>query len=558
MLEELTVRNYALIDNVTVHFRDGFNVLTGETGAGKSILIDALAFVLGEKGRVESIRQGEEEVEVSAVIRTVSTRELNQWITRHGIQPDDDTLVLRRVLRRNGRGNMSIQSVPVTRQVLVELANAVFDLHGQHQQQSLFRLDTHRILLDRFADIEDRVEAFSELFRNLVVKKRDMGAMVKEQTHISREMDFLDFAVREIGSARLEENEENDLEERQKILSFYQELKEHMSNFLDMSSAVSNGALYFLRLMRTELSTILNIDGSLRGLGERLESAFFEVEDIASEVRTKYELAEFDASELQRVEARMAQINTLQKKYNSLSVADLKKYEQEARHRLENMHITRDNCRALEEEIKTLQSRLVSESEHISAIRQQHIKLLEEKTEQHLESLGMPDAKFKVELNRPDSSKVRIGPFGKDNIEFLLSSNRGEKTRSLKSVASGGELSRVMLALKTVLVESDAVRTLIFDEVDTGTGGKVARSVGEHLREISRSKQVFCITHLATIAALADNHLLVEKCIEDGRTMTRVRAIDPKERQKEISRMLAGNREDKSSLEHAASLLGKE
>lgn len=557
MLEELNIRNYTLIDEISVRFGPGFNVFSGETGAGKSILIDALSLALGGKGRVENIREGAEEAEITVTIRVIPSPELTEWIEKYGIEPEDETFLIRRTLRANGRGTAAIQAVPVTRAALSELADALVDIHGQHEHQSLFKVATHRKLLDRFAGIEDRVRAFTSLFSDLAETGKQLEELDREEGQMAREAEFLRFAADEIEAAGLKEGEEEELEERQKLLSRHEELAGDLEKVLDISAEARSGALSQLRSAKENLNKASSIDSSLGEVIRRFDSAFFELEDIIEEVRLKRDAADYDQSELERVDERLARISMLEKKYGVISIADVNAYAVVARGRLEGFDNRDEERRRLSAGRDEIQAKVVSEASAISKLRKKIATSLQEKTESHLRSLGMGDARFVVELEgkRSSEGKAVIGPYGSDDVEFLLSANRGETPKPLKDVASGGELSRVMLAVKSVLSESDTVQTMIFDEVDAGIGGEVARSVGEHLHGLSSRKQVFCITHLASIAVFADNHLQVDKSSVDGRTVTRVRNVDGDSRVREVARMLAGDREGSASLDHAARLL---
>ena len=557
MLERLTIRNYALIRDVTVDFEDGFNVLSGETGAGKSILIDALSLALGGKGNPENIREGAEEAEVTAVLRVTNGPELDEWIAKYGIEPEDGAMLVRRTLRANGRGSAGIQAVPVTRAALSELADVLVDIHGQHEQQSLFRVAAHRKLLDRYAGLEERVAAFTEMFSRLSETARELEELDRSEGQMAREAEFLRFAVDEIEAANLQEGEEEDLDERQKILSRHEELAEDLEHALDAASESRSGALSQLRTAKESIDRIAGIDRALGPVVERFDTAFFELEDIVDHLRRMRDAADFDPAELEAVDDRLARISLLEKKYGETTVSGVLAYAADARKRLEGFENLDGERRRLQEKKDGLQRRLVDEAAVISKARKDVSSELSEKTESHLRALGMGGARFSVELEgkKNDSGKSVIGPYGSDEVEFLLSANRGEAPKSLKAVASGGELSRVMLAVKTVLSESDPVGTMIFDEIDTGIGGEVARSVGEHLHGLSSRKQVFCITHLASIAVFADNHLQVDKSEDGGRTVTEVRKVEGEDRIREVARMLAGDKEDEASLGHAARLL---
>ncbi len=560
MLEELRVKNYALIDDVSVHFGPGFNVLTGETGAGKSILIDALSLILGGKGKSESVRQGVEEAEVTAVLHTPESEALQQWCSKYGIYPEDGSLLIRRTLRVNGRGTSSIQAVPVTRVALAELASFQVDLHGQHEHQSLSQISTHRRLLDRFAGLEDKVRRFTEKFTELTKLDKRIEELSLNREQMLQEASFLRHALEEIESAELKHGEEEALEKRQKVLSRHEELTANLERAFNTSAESRNGAVAFLRKTSDGLNKALRIDSTLGDLKKRLDTVFYEIEDIVNEIRMRREGAEFDSAELEQIDERLARIKALEKKHTAATVAEILAYAKQAEGRLNTLDHRDDEIHGLSESKDRIQRDLISEAKALSHERKSAALLLQQRVEEHLESLGMTDAHFDVSLSskRGEQGKSAMGPYGIDDIEFLLSANRGEPLRPLSTVASGGELSRVMLALKTVLIESDPVLTMIFDEVDAGIGGEVARSVGEHLYELSRSKQIFCITHLATIAVFANNHFQVMKRIINERTVTEVSPIEGVSRVREVARMLAGDKEDSTSFDHALRLLNSQ
>jgi len=557
MLEFLSIRNYALIDEINLNFKPGFNVLSGETGAGKSILVDALSLALGARSSSDNIREGNTEAEIRALIRVTRSPELLAWQEKYAIEPEEDSYLIRRTISTIGRGIFSIQSVPVTRTALVELANALVDIHGQHESQSLFKIGTHRKLLDRFAGIEPRVESFTSLFAEFAKLKRLLEDIDKEEELISREMEFLRHAISEIKEAQLRVGEEQELENRQRILSGHEDLVSEIERALDATVETRGGALLQLRAARDALGRASKIDDSLLGVLERLEESFFEIEDIGEELKKRHSDVEFSPSELEMIDERLLKISMLEKKYNAQSVAELIEYLAKISSRLEDFDNRDNERRALSLKREEIGNKVASESSSISLLRREAANFLQKEVQTHLRALGMENARFVVELEGKKNSdgKSLIGPYGADTIEFLLSANKGESPKALKAVASGGELSRVMLAIKTVLSKSDTIQTMIFDEIDSGIGGEVARSVGGHLHDLSSQKQVFCITHLASIAIFADNHLRVEKELKGGRTIITVSEVIGDLRVREIARMLAGDSSESFSLDHAASLL---
>jgi len=557
MLEFLSIRNYALIEEINLNFKPGFNVFSGETGAGKSILVDALSLALGARGSSENIREGAAEAEICVLIRVTRSPELLAWQEKYGIEPEEDSYLIRRTLSTSGRGISSIQAVPVTRTALVELAGVLVDIHGQHEHQSLFKVITHRKLLDRFAGIEQRIESFTSLFTEFAELKKLLENIDREEEQVSREMDFLRHAAEEIEEAQLREGEEEELENRQKILSGYDELLGDIGRALDAIVETENGTLLQLRAAREALERASKIDESLSDILARLEESFLEIEDIGEELKKKRSSVEFNPSELEMIDDRLLRISLLQRKYSLRSAAELIEYLAKIRKQLEGFDNRDSERRSLGLKREALGAKIASEASAITLLRREAARSLEMGVQIHLRALGMEDACFVVEFEgkRKSSGKNLIGAYGADTIEFLLSANKGESPKALKAVASGGELSRVMLAIKTVLRESDTVQTMIFDEIDSGIGGEVARSVGEHLHGLSSQKQVFCVTHLASIALFADNHLQVGKRVKDGRTIIKVHEVRGDLRVREIARMLAGDSKESFSLDHAANLL---
>jgi len=557
MLEYLSIRNYALIEEVNFNFKSGFNVFSGETGAGKSILVDALSLALGARGNSENIRDGANEAEIRVLIHVTRSPELLAWQEKYGIESEEDSYLIRRTLSTSGRGISSIQAVPVTRTAVAELASVLVDIHGQHEHQSLFKVVNHRKLLDRFAGIEPRVESFTSLFTEFSELKKLLENIDSEEERISREMEFLRHAAGEIEEAQLRVGEEEKLENRQRILSGHANLLGDIERALDSTAETRNGALLQLRAAREALERASKIDKSLSEILARLEESFFEIEDIGEELKKRHSSVEFNPSELEIIDDRLLKISLLEKKYNARSVSELIEYLTKLRKQLEIFDNRDSERRALGLKREALGTRVASEASAISLLRKEAAQSLQKEVQSHLRTLGMEDARFVVELvgKKNSNGKSLIGAYGADTIEFLLSANKGESPKALKSVASGGELSRVMLAIKTVLSESDTVQTMIFDEIDSGIGGEVARSVGGHLHGLSSQKQVFCVTHLASIAVFADNHLQVGKKMKDGRTIITVREVMGDSRVREIARMLAGDSKETFSLDYAASLL---
>ncbi len=558
MLEELHVHNFAIIDKLDVRFAKGLNILTGETGAGKSILIGALGLLLGDKADTSIIRTGAEETVVSGVVVVSSNAEAAEWLSAHGIAPEDGTVILRRVLKNNGRGSVYIQSTPVTRADLSAFSSLLFDVHGQHEHQSLLDLENHRIFVDRFGGTEDMAKGFHSLFANLSSLRERLSKLVSDERERLRRTDILGYAVREIKALDLKPGEEEELEKELGILSHHEKLSTLLEDAYTRTAEAEGGALAGLRRARAAMEEIVSIDSSLSKQSHQLEDAFYEIEDFIQSIRQYRDKAAFDPQRLEQVQERLSSIRALEKKYGD-TIEKVLEFQRESEQELAGMENWEEEKKNLESEIAKSESQVSALARELSQKRKAAAQILQQRVEEELRALGMPKVGFRVLIKdavKADGTPV-VTPWGKDAIEFVISPNQGEAWKRLRSIASGGELSRTMLAMKSILAENDRVSTLIFDEVDTGIGGEIAISVGERLHALSRHKQVLCITHLATIAARADNHLKIEKSAQNGRTVTRVEKVVGAARREEIARMLAGDRKGDVSLQHARELLEK-
>lgn len=559
MLEELSIRDFAIIERVSIRFEKGLNLLTGETGAGKSILIGALGFLLGGKADTGIIRAGAEETLVSGLLDASGSPEALAWLAERGIEAEDGAVVVRRGLRRNGRGAVYIQNAPATRQDLADLTSFLVDIHGQHEHQSLMKVENHRRLLDRFARTEDEANAFARDFADLSAKRRSMERMAQGERERAREIELLRFAVDEIRAAKPRSGEEDELRDEERRLAQFEKLRDAVLAARDALTGAGDAALPALRRARSSVEAAQAVDPRLGELARRVDDSYYELEDVADALRAWTEGQGADPARLEAVEERLAQLQKLRKKYGP-SIEDVIAYGSEGEERLERLENWEEDREALLAEIAAMEKDLYARALALSDKRRAAAAMLEERIVSVVRTLGMPHARFSVRLARKEASedgKAVVGQWGVDEIEFLIAANKGEAPRELARIASGGELSRVMLALKTAFAESDTVGTLLFDEIDTGIGGEVALSVGEHLQTLARARQVLCVTHLASIAARADNHYRVEKAIDQERTTTRVSRLEGEERAREIARMLAGDPHGGTSLAHAAELLGR-
>ena len=558
MLEQLVVTNYALIDRLEVHFTPGLNILTGETGAGKSILVGALGLLLGLKADPEAVRAGAEEASVSGVIRLETNREALSWLADQGIQPEEGAIIVRRSVRRNGKGSLFVQGSPLTLASLRELTSLLFDMHGQHEHQSLLTPDNHRKLLDRYGDCTAQVEEFGAVHARLLAAREKLAALLNGEQERLRRVELLEHAVREITEARLDPAEEEALEQESRLLANHEKLLRLLEELYARTAENRGGALALLRQSRALMQDLQAIDSSLAPKAKQLEDAFYELEDLAQGVAERKGQMQFDPARQERVEERLSLIRKLKKKYGG-SVSEVLARAESSRGELAGIEGSGELAKKLEGEIAALEKELKTRAGEISQARRQAAAGLQARVEEELKQLGMPKVRFQADLQdrANEAGKLLYTATGKDKVEFLISPNQGEPFRRLAQIISGGAMSRVMLALKTVLAASDQIGTLIFDEVDSGIGGEVALAVGERLKSLSAAKQVLCITHLATIAVRADNHIKVEKAASGERTVTRVAQVSGAARREEIARMLAGDRKGDTSLKHAEELLAR-
>ena len=575
MLEDLTIKDFALIDSDYLEFTKGFTVLSGETGAGKSILIGALSFLLGGKADVQQIRAGKKEASVSGTfllpsdlpVRTEYTdedepRNALEWLSFHGIEIENDRVLLRRIIRDTGKNGAWINDTPVTRGDLAQFSSFLVDIHGQHEHQSLMKVAEHRKFLDARAGITAEVEAFTEKYAVLVAKRKQLAQYNMSDSERLRKLDMMTFAVQEISEAKLKPNEDTALEEEQARLASYEKIYSDADSIEQMLSDGENGVIGLLKKIRRDSNHMTELDKSLSALDERVESAFYELSDIAGEFSSYKNKLVYDPSRLQTVEERLSLIYNLKKKYASSVNAPLSEvfsYFEEAQRYIEENGEGNNKKEVLTAEIKALEKEVLTLAEKLSQARKATATVLNGEVDQILAKLGMKGTTFAVQINQKAGTEVEqlCGPYGKDDIEFMISANPGNPPLPLAKIASGGELSRVMLALKTIFARNDNVETLVFDEIDTGIGGEVAVAVGAHIKNLAKNKQIFCITHLASIAVYADNQIKIEKSVSGEITSSNVYPVEGEARVAEIARMLSGDSDTAQSLEHARSLLQK-
>ena len=538
MLEHLHIRNVALIKESEISFGDGLNILTGETGAGKSMIIDSLQFALGGRAGKDFLRHGEKQAAVEALF-SVQSQALTEKLAENGIVPEEDgTLLITRTLSEAGKSVCRINGSTVTVGMLKEIAEDMIDIYGQHEHQSLLNPVKHIRLLDRFcgAGFGEAMEEYKNSRQRLKDLEKQLAILIGDESQREQRMDMLLFQKEEIEAAELQEGEEDALLEQKKRLSSMERLirltGESVTLLYDGDDRAPS-ACDQLGDALAKLREAAEYDAALSPLADALADGYAAVEDCARELKREAEEQEADPEELERIEERLQLFYKLKRKYGGSIEAVLEFYEK-AVQELEFLSNSSEKAAELSAKKAAEEKRLSALAETLTARRRATAEQVEEQIETALHDMEMKHARFHIQIEE----KADWGADGKDKVEFLISANAGEPLKPLAKIASGGEMSRVMLALKTVLVHADEIGTLIFDEIDTGVSGRTARRVGEKMRFLGGKRQLLCITHLPQIAAMADNHFLIEKESDAGETVTRVTALDEEGAVREVARLM--------------------
>lgn len=538
MLEHLHIRNVALIKESEISFGDGLNILTGETGAGKSMIIDSLQFALGGRAGKDFLRHGEKQAAVEALF-SVQSQALTEKLAENGIVPEEDgTLLITRTLSEAGKSVCRINGSTVTVGMLKEIAEDMIDIYGQHEHQSLLNPVKHIRLLDRFcgAGFGEAMEEYKNSRQRLKDLEKQLTILIGDESQREQRMDMLLFQKEEIEAAELQEGEEDALLEQKKRLSSMERLirltGESVTLLYDGDDRAPS-ACDQLGDALAKLREAAEYDAALSPLADALADGYAAVEDCARELKREAEEQEADPEELERIEERLQLFYKLKRKYGGSIEAVLEFYEK-AVQELEFLSNSSEKAAELSAKKAAEEKRLSALAETLTARRRATAEQMEEQIETALHDMEMKHARFHIQIEE----KADWGADGKDKVEFLISANAGEPLKPLAKIASGGEMSRVMLALKTVLVDADEIGTFIFDEIDTGVSGRTARRVGEKMRFLGGKRQLLCITHLPQIAAMADNHFLIEKESDAGETVTRVTALDEEGAVREVARLM--------------------
>ncbi len=565
MLIELLIRNLAIIDEVQVPFQSGFNVLTGETGAGKSIIIHALNFLVGGKGDIDLIRTGEDFMVVEAVFDLSHCPQGKAVLEELGFEPEDDALILSRELSRSGRSRCRINGRAATVAMLKQIGKALVDIHGQHEHQSLLEPSNHLRFLDAFGgdEVLNLKERYANLYRQLMQIEREIAELQQSERDRMQRLDLLRYQADEIDKANLREGEEEELLQERQLLANAERIVERV-NYAVQRLMEDGGALDKLGDAIQTLKDIAHLDPALGEWQNALSQAFDTIQEVGFELERYASRVEFNPERLDEVESRLDLIRRLKRKYGD-TISAILQYREQIERELQKLETSEERLEALQKERERLRNELAEAAFALSQARQEIARQLEKTVQNHLKALMMEKARFKIAVDRiPDPNGLKLpdgifafGRDGVDQVEFLIATNPGEPLKPLAKIASGGEISRTMLALKASLQRTHEIPVLVFDEIDVGIGGRTAEAVGEKLREVSRYAQVLCVTHLPQIAALADWHLQVEKVTEGRRTRVIVTPLQFEERVKELARMLSGKQITQASLQHAQELLSR-
>ena len=553
MLSLLHIENIALIDQADISFGSGFNVLTGETGAGKSIIIDAISAVLGERTSRDLIRTGEKSALVTALFRDLPSL---PWFQETGIGPDENgELLISRRIQGDGKNICRVGGVPCTVVQLRTLGSQLIDIHGQHDGQQLLDESCHLAYLDSFGELEPALSAYREEYAKLDALRKQIASLQMDETEKARRLDILQFQIDELESAHLRLGEEEELDERKAMLRSADQLVAAVEGAYHalFGTDSQDGAASLLAEAEGNLSRVSNLSADLSQLSENLVALRYGTEDAAERLRDLKNSFDFSPKELDQVEDRLDHLHRLKKKYGA-TVRDMLDYLNKIRQELDQIELSDDLLIKLKKQRKAQLTMTRTLAETLSAQRKAAAERLKARIEEELRQLDMTKVRFQTEFS-PKPGKLGLDDTGMDEVRFLMSANVGENLKPIAKVASGGELSRIMLALKNVLAENDNICTLIFDEVDTGVSGRAAGKVAEKMSRLSLTCQVLCVTHLAQIAAMSDYHYSVHKEEKNGRTYTCVETLDRLGRRAELARLTGGAHQSEAILKGAEELL---
>ena len=552
MILELYMKNCALIEESRITIGENLNILTGETGSGKSIIIEALGLCLGNKYDKSFLRKGTEKGIVELIVSSQSEN-LKNILSEYDLDSDDEDLIITRIIYADGKSVARINGRTIKMSILKEVALTFIDLHGQHQNQALFNKDTHLKFLDLFGgkELEKPKNEYKEVYLEYNKIKKALNTLNenKDEKEIQREIDLLKFQINEIEVASLSKDEYDDLLKQREIYRNSEKIYNNLNLSYEKLHEGNINALDLIGIASQELSEIGNYDQTLNEYSETIERIMYELQDICRDVRNYKENIDFEPYALEQIEIRVDEINNLRRKYGD-TIEDILKYKDKVTARLEEIVNRDEMAEELKNKMETLEVELSEKANILADIRKKVALDLEESILKELKSLDMKGVTFKVNF-----TEINYSQYGNNDVEFMISFNLGEDMKPIYKVASGGEMSRFMLAFKTILADIDEIGTIVFDEIDTGISGIAAQVVGEKLHNIAKKKQILCITHLPQIAANADTHFCIEKNSDENRTYTTIKKLDSEESVNEIARLIAGSNITDTTIEHAREIV---
>ena len=552
MLQELSIRNFAIIKQLTVSFDQGMTVLTGETGAGKSIVIDAVSLLVGARGSSDYIRANEEKCQLEGLFTLPKDHPLYQQLEDKGIDCSDTMIIIQREITRHGRNTCRINGHLVNTTTLREVGRYLVDIQGQHDNQRLMHQEYHLSMLEQFATpkYKEIKARYVECFKQYKEKKATLDKIKDNEQAYNQRLDMLKYQVEEIEEAALVIGEEEALKEEREQLNNFQNIMEQLSFAYQALSHEETGTLVSLGMAMNALGHIASFSSEYQSLYEQLSEAYYTVQDSMDSVNHCQESLEMDEARLDEVEERLRLIRSLERKYGA-TIEEVLSYYDQITEELQETLINSEDLSELQEEVESLYENALTLSEKLTKERQQIAQRLEDHIHQELQQLYMEHARFSVHF-LPFKSLQKDGA---ESVEFYIATNKGEELKPLSKVVSGGELSRVTLALKSLFMSEQEMTSIVFDEVDTGVSGRVASAIAKKISQLAKHSQVLCITHLPQVAAVADHHYFIEKSVTGERTQMKLYELSDKERINEIARMLSGDELTPLSLEHAEELL---
>lgn len=549
----MTIKNFAIIESLSLTFQEGMTVLTGETGAGKSIIIDALGLLVGGRGSADFIRHGEERLELQGLFALAEDNlACRNALIENGIDASDDMVVLERSLFRSGKNSCRINGKLVTTVLLRQIGSKLIDIHSQHEHQELMNEEFHLSLLDRFASdkIKLALTKYQTNFKEYQTIEKEWQNWTKNERELAQRLDMLRFQQQEIENANLQAGEEDRLLEQKNILANFEKLNENLQGAYAAIQGEPGGLEFVGEAMR-QMETAASIHTDYKAVSEAISSSYYMLEDSMSQIRQSLDQLEFQPEELNQIESRLNDLNQLKRKYGK-TIEDIIQYEQEISSEMEKLTDSESHVGHLETKLATLKTELTKQAATLTDIRKKAAVTLEKQIKQELNQLYMEKVIFSV---RFEANKMELTELGQDSVVFYMSTNPGEPLKPLAKIASGGELSRMMLALKTIFSRHQGITSIIFDEVDTGVSGRVGQAIAEKIYAVSVGSQVLCISHLPQVAAMANHHYYITKKVQNKRTTTSVTVLKGVEKVEEISRMIAGIEVTELTKQHAKEMI---